>query len=94
MSAQIILKHYKSVFVGSVLLKNFKLQLHTDKSVTPVQQPIRKFPYHTRCKIENELNRLLKLNIIEPVKEPTSWLNPFIPVPKLDRSIRLCLHMH
>ena len=25
---------------------------------------------------------------------PTSWLNPFVPVPKLDRYIRLCLGMH
>ena len=91
MSTQRILQHHKSVFEGSGLLKDFKLRLHVDKSVTLVQQPIRRVPYHTRCKLENELNRLLKLNIIEPVNRPTSWLNPFVPVPKLDGSIRLCL---
>ena len=92
-STQRILQHHKSVFEGSGLSKDFKLQFHINKSVTPVQQPIRRVPYHTRCKVENKLDRLLKPNIIEPVNGPTSWLNPFVPVPKLDGSIHLCLDM-
>ena len=92
-STKRILRHHKSVFEGSGLLKDFRLQLHIDKSVTPVQQPIRRVPYHTKCKVENELNRLLKLSLIEPVNGPTSWSNPFVPVPKLDGSIRLCQDM-
>ena len=47
----------------------------------------------TRCKVEDEVDRLLKLEIIEPVNRLTSWLNPFVPIPKLDAAIRLCLDM-
>ena len=52
-STQRILKHQKPVFEGSGLLKDLKLQLHIGKSGTPVQQPIRRVPYNTRCKVEN-----------------------------------------
>ena len=85
-------QHHET-FKGTGLLKNFQLQLHIDPSVTQIQQPIRRVPYHTRQKVEQELERLQSLDIIEPVSGPTSWLNPFIPVPKSDGNIRLCLDM-
>ena len=37
--------------------------------------------------------RLLKLDIIEKVDGPTTWLNPIVVVPKSSGKIRLCLDM-
>ena len=47
----------------------------------------------TRCKVQDELDRLLKLDIIEPVNGLTSWLNPLVPVLKLDGPVCLFLDM-
>ena len=74
-------------------MKNFELKLHIDPSITPVQQPIRRLPYHTRHAVSSELKRLLELDVIEPVKGPTTWLNPVVAVNKNNSKIRLCLDM-
>ena len=92
-STKDIIDQYPDVFQGTGLLKDFELQLHIDPDITPIQQPLRRIPFHTRRKVETELERLLNLDIIEPVSGPTSWLNPVVPVPKADGSIRLCLDM-
>ena len=92
-STKEIIQNHADTFQGTGLLKDFQLKLHIDPSVTPVQQPIRRIPYHTRVKVEAELNRLLDADIIEPVSGPTSWLNPIVAVPKSDNTIRLCLDM-
>ena len=61
--------------------------------MTPVIQPFRRLPYHTRAKLSEELDRLLKLDIIEPVEGPTPWINPVVVVLKSSGEIRLCLDM-
>ena len=67
--------------------------MHIDESVTPVQQPVRRLPYHTRKKVSKELDRLLQNDCIEKVEGPTSWINPIVVVPKSNDRIRLCLDM-
>ena len=42
-----------------------------DPLVTPVQQPIRRIPYHTKEKVSSELKRFLELDIIEKKHEPS-----------------------
>jgi len=80
---------HQYVFEGSECLQNFELRLHIDESVTPIQQPIRRIPFHTQQKVDNELLMLVGSRHIEPVTDPTTWLNPIVPVPKADGSIRL-----
>ena len=41
---------HAQVFTGVGKLKNFKLKLHINPDVTPVQQAIRRIQYHTRKK--------------------------------------------
>lgn len=43
--------------------------------------------------MDAEIQRLLANDTIEPISGPTTWLNPIVPVPKCDGSIRLCLDM-
>ena len=92
-STQEIIDQFDTVFQGTRLLKNFELQLRIDPTIVPVQQPVRRVPYHTKEKISTELSRLLKLDIIEKVDGQTTWLNPIFVVPKSSEKIRLCLDM-
>ena len=84
-----IVSKYPSVFSGVGKLKNFQVKIHIDPTVTPVIQPLRRLPYHTRAKVSEELDRLLKLDIIEPVEGPTPWINPVVVVPKSSGEIHL-----
>ena len=53
-----ILERNATLFFGTGKLKNFQLKLHINPDFTPVQQPIRRIPFHTRKKVEEELERL------------------------------------
>ena len=64
-STKAILNEHSSIFSGTGLLKNFQLKLHIDPSIPPVQQPIRRIPYHTKQKVSDKINQLLSLDIIE-----------------------------
>ena len=67
-STKAIVNEHSSIFSGTGLLKNFQLKLHTDPSIRPVQQLIRRIPYHKKQKISYKINRLLSLDITEKVK--------------------------
>ena len=54
---------------------------------------MRRLPCHTRAKVSEELDKLLKLDIIEPVEGPIAWINPVVVIPKSSGDIRLCLDM-
>ena len=56
-------------------LKNYQLKLHIHESITPVQQPVRRLPYHTRKKVSKKITGLLENNCIERVKELIKWCN-------------------
>jgi len=71
-----------------------QIKLHIDSKIPPIQQLVRRVPWHTRQKVEKELTRLQELDILEKVNEPTTWLNPYVVVPnKPGDQIRLCLDM-
>ena len=90
---QNILDKHQDIFSGVGKLKDFQLKLHIDEKVTPVQQLFRRIPFHTREKLSKELERLKKLDIIEPVDGPTSWVNPVVVVSRANGKVRLCLDM-
>ena len=62
-------------------------------SLTPVQQPVRRLPYHSRKKVSKEITRLLENDFIESVEGATSWINPIVVVPKSNGAIRISLDM-
>ena len=74
-------------------LKNYQLRLHIDESVSPVQQPVRRLPYHTREKVSKDIASLLENDCIERVEGSTSWINPIVVVPKSNSAVRICLDM-
>ena len=54
-STQQILDKHLGTFKGIGKLKDFELTLHIDPNIVPVQQPIRRVPFHTREKISAEI---------------------------------------
>ncbi|XP_057381569.1 uncharacterized protein K02A2.6-like [Daphnia carinata] len=74
------------------------IQLQT-KNQQGVEQPLCKYdglriPFHLRKKVEDELERLERLDVIEKVSGPTPWVSPVVIVPKKENGeIRLCVGM-
>ena len=71
-STQDIIRANSEVFQGMGTLNNYELMLHINKDITPIQQPIRRLPFHTEEKVSQELKILQKLDIIEPIKGQTT----------------------
>ena len=88
---QNLIKEFADIFEGRGTLKDYECKLHVDKNVTPVSQKHRRYPYHLRNKIKEELNRLEQEDVIERVKGPIDWTSNLVVVPKPNGSIRLCL---
>lgn len=55
---------YPNLFNGIGKLKGKQVQLHINENISPIAQQHRRIPIHLRNKIENELTRLEKLDII------------------------------
>ena len=95
-STDSILDKHSDIFKGLGRMTNVEVKLHMNEDIHPVQQPIRRVPWHTRQRVDDEIKRLLESDIIEkvPDNEPTTWLNPYVVVPKKDPTqIRFCLDM-
>lgn len=63
-----IIEQYKDVFQDVGKLKEFKLTLHIDKSVSPVVQPSRTIHYNLRQNLLENFIELEGNDIIEKVK--------------------------
>ena len=89
LTSEDLLKKYQSIFQGEGTLPE-ELKLTVDKEVTPVQLPPRKPPVALREKYKEELERLQKLEIIEPITKPTEWISATVLIVK-NGKIRLCI---
>ena len=90
-----ICKQYPEVFTGMGKMKDVKVKFHIDPEIKPVVQPHRRIPFHMRKRVEDEIERLEKLDIIEKVDGPTPWVSPIVamPKPKKPEEIRICVDM-
>ncbi len=60
--------------------------------VKPVIAPVRKIPCALKPKLKKELQRMVDLEIIEPVEKPTDWINALVIVSKPNGDLRICLY--
>ena len=90
-SLQCILQQYKDVFKEEVgTMKGFQAKLYVDGSVTPHFCKACSVPYAMRQKVNDELQRIQKEGIIEPVQF-AEWAAPIVPILKADKkSVRIC----
>ena len=84
---------HANLFRGIGTLKSDPINLYINNDINPSVQRHRRIPFHIRKKVENELLRLEKLDIIEKVEGPTPWISPIVVVPKKNDSIRICVDM-
>lgn len=74
-------------------IKNITVKLTIDKSVRPVQQPLRRVPMAIEALVENKLKEALQRDIIEPVEEYSAWISPIVVTFKANGDIRICVDM-
>ena len=87
---QDVLQKHATVFkeeLGKV--RGVTAKIHVDPSATPRFCKPRTVPYALRSRVEQELDRLERDDIIQPV-EFSEWAAPIVPVVKTDGSIRIC----
>ncbi|KAI7806716.1 hypothetical protein IRJ41_010699 [Triplophysa rosa] len=87
---QDILRKQETVFKDELgTLRGAKAKIHLPSDAKPRFFKSRSLSFAMREKVEAELERLLKDNIIEPVKF-AEWAAPVVPVVKPDGTVRLC----
>lgn len=85
-----VLDQYTEVFKEELgELKGPPAKIYVDSEAVPRFFKARPVPYAMKAKVEAELERLLRENIIEPVKH-SEWAAPVVPVLKPDNTVRLC----
>ena len=70
-------------------IHQFKARLVLNKGAQPIFCRPRPVPFAMKERIERELERLEKTGVIYPVNH-SEWATPIVPIPKPDRSIRIC----
>ena len=90
-SQEDVFEQYSDVFNSSALgclPVSHHIQLNKDHK--PVIHPPRRVSASLRPKVKVELDRMQKLGVITPVKEPTQWVSSLVTIVKPDK-IRLCI---
>ena len=77
-----IVKEYADRLQGIGQMKDTKVELHIADDVKPVVQKLRRVPFNVRLQVEQELDRLEKLDIIEKAEGATPWISPLVVVYK------------
>lgn len=83
-------QQYPEQFQGIGKFKK-EYQLRLVENAKPVLHAPRKAPIQLREKIQEELKRMVDLDVIRPVNEPTDWVSSITYVTKADGSLRICL---
>ena len=84
-----ILKDYSDVFEGLGCMDGL-YHMEVDDNVKPVIHPPRKVPVALRDRLKEELDTLVKEEVITPVTEPTNWVSSLVLVNKPDK-LRICI---
>ena len=85
-----VLARHSDVFKPELgTLRDHQVSIHVDPTARPRFFKARPLPYALRERVDAEIDRLLRLGIIIPVKQ-SKWAAPVVPVVKGDDSIRLC----
>ena len=87
---QSLLRKYSELFNEELgLVKGLTVKLQVDVKVQPQFYKPRTVPYALRSRVEEELVRLEREGILEPVTH-SEWAAPVVPLVKQDGSVRLC----
>eukprot|EP00731_Ephydatia_muelleri_P006866 Em0003g1114a len=71
-----------------------KAVVHLKEEAVPKLYSVRPIPFPMKKAVEDELNRLVKqdiLEIVDTTKNPIEWASPLVCVPKSSGGVRLCV---
>ena len=99
---QDILSQYSSCFEGIGHFPGDPYKFHLKPEHKPAQHTPRKVPIHLEAAFKEKIKSLVKLGILEEVKEHTDWVNSFVIVEKdtgshhspnhtIKKKLRICL---
>ena len=86
-----LLDDYKDVFTGLGCITSATHHIKIDPNHKPVVHPPRRVPVTLRSKVKDELDRMVRLKVIERVHEPTEWVNSMVTVTKPNGKLRICI---
>lgn len=78
------------IFDGLGCVKNYEYDIDLIENPQFKIHPPRKVPHAIRNEVKKELDRMVQLGVIEPVKEPTPAVSPMVVV-RRSKKIRICL---
>ena len=90
-TTEAILAEYSDVFTGLGSVTNVLHHIKTDPKYTPVVHPPRRVPVALRQKVRDELVQMKQLDVIQRVREPTSWVNSMVTATKANGKLRICI---
>ena len=99
---QDILSQHSSCFEGIGRFPGDPYKFHLKPEHKPAQHAPRKLPIHLEAAFKEEIESLVKLGILEEVKEHTDWVNSYVIVEKntgshhstnhtIKKKLRICL---
>ena len=102
LTKQDILVQYSSCFEGIGHFPGDPYKFHLKPEHKPAQNAPRKDPIHLEVAFKEEIEPLVKLGILEEVKEHTDWVNSYVIVEKatgshhspnhtIKKKLRICL---
>ena len=102
LTKQDILSHYSSCFEGIGCFPGELYKFHLKPEHKPARHAPRKVPIHLEDAFKEEIKSLVKLGILEEVKEHTDWVNSYVILEKdsgnqhspnhtIKRKLRICL---
>ena len=104
LTKQDILSHYSICFEGTGHFPGDLYKIHLKLEHKPAQHAPRKVPIHLEAAFKEEIKSLVKLGILEEVKEHTDWVNSCVIVEKdtgshhapnqtIKKKLRICLDL-
>jgi hypothetical protein len=85
---------YREVFEESLGQLPGVQSLKIRPDAQPTIMAKRRIPIAVRPKLKEELQRLVELKVITPVREPTPWVSQIVVAPKKSGKIRICMDPH
>ena len=82
---------YPDLFYDKLGNLEGEVHLHVNPEAIPVTLPCRSIPISVREKLETELDRLVELEALAPVDQPTEWTNQFVAIMKKSGDVRICI---
>ena len=82
LTKQDILSQYSSCFEDIGCFSGNPYKFHLKPENKPAQHAPRKVPVHLESAFKEEIESLVKMGILEEVKEHTDWINSYVIVEK------------